>query len=319
MESKILENHLVWSAHRVKTLAQCERRYYFQHIGSWQGWDASSPLQSQCAYRLKWLTTPQLEIGNIVHNQIRVIFEKALSGWPILPAIEIQIAQEQFRDFITHSAQRHLEDLTAKQRKLFLHEMGKSLSADDMTKYEAWIEQLLEKFFGFSDVKQLLADPTPLLVEYLDPPGFKIGYELEVPARPRTDAVFIDPDNTVVVADWKSGVSSNDHRRLGLVYTELIARKMKLPPTRPVEVRFYYLATGAVEAFRFSLEERSEVLWQIGEEFASLQRMSDDPVINTGPESRFRPSVSRMCLSCNFHGMCEPFLRSKLARQQEVK
>ena len=114
--NKPLENTLVWSAHRTKALGSCPRQYYYAYIGGWEGWNSDAAPERQAAYRLKNLTTPEMEIGQIVHRQIRVIFEKARHGLTVSPATEVKIAQELFRMFDYYSRGRDLETLSAKNR-----------------------------------------------------------------------------------------------------------------------------------------------------------------------------------------------------------
>jgi len=57
-----------------------------------------------------------MEIGQIVHEQIRLILETAYAGRPVHPATKIEIAQERFKTFVDYSAKRRLEDLSAKRR-----------------------------------------------------------------------------------------------------------------------------------------------------------------------------------------------------------
>jgi hypothetical protein len=316
--AKVLENILVWSAHRTKTLGMCARKYYFNYVGSWQGWDTASPPEVQAAYRVKHLTTPELEIGNILHQQIRLIFLKADCGQVIDPATEIKIAQEKFETFVQSSASRRLEELSAKHHKLMLHEMGMTLTPTEVGDHVDEIDRLLSRFLEFDDVKALLADPSVLLHELLDSPGFEIGNDLGVPARPKTDAVFVTLDK-IVVCDWKTGAPSDDHRDgQGLVYDLFVRSQLALPPTQVVEVRFYYLQTGQVVHHVFTEEERGEKLWAIGEQFEELKSYSDDPRVNVGSESRFPARVSRACFYCNHRLMCEDFLRSKFANSTQA-
>jgi len=308
-----LENLLVWSAHRTKTLGTCPRRYYFNYVGSWGGWDVSTDPDVQAAYRLKHLTSPDLEIGNVVHEQIRLIFEKAIAGRFIDPAIEIKIARGKFEMFVDYSAKRRLEDLSAKRRKLMAHETGQPFGPADLTACLHKIGELLEGFFAFDDVRALLANPACIIPELLDPPGFEIGTELGVPARPKTDAVFLIGEK-IVVSDWKTGTPRDEHRDQGLVYDLFIRNKLSLPPTEPIEVRFYYLGTRQMVSHVSTEDERTERLWAIGEQFEEMKSLSDDPKINCGPESRFPAHVSRGCYGCNHRLMCEAFLASKLAR-----
>ena len=308
-----LENLLVWSSHRAKTLGRCARQYYYSYIGSWEGWDASAEPEVQMAYRLKHLTSAELEIGQIVHEQIRVILAMARSGSVIHPATHIEIAQKKFETFVQCSATRRLEELSAKRRKLFCHETGQGFTPQELADGMAKIARLLEGFLSFDDVQLLLAEPARLIPELLDPPGFEVGDELGVPARPKTDAVFLT-DDAVVVSDWKTGGPREDHRTQGLVYDLFIRKKLNLTSADKVEVRFYYLGERQVMNHTFSDDERTEALWLIGEQFGEMRSLSDDPKVNCGPESRFHPHVSRGCYGCNHRLMCEPFLASKLAR-----
>ena len=173
------------------------------------------------------------------------------------------------------------------------------------------IAKYLNGFFGFDDVKHLLADPAVLMPEFLDPSGFEIGHELGVPARPKTDAVFLTLDK-VIICDWKCGAPSEEHRAQGLTYDLYVREKLALPPAEVTEIRFYYLGTGGIESFVFTEEERAERLGAIGEEFETLKSVSDDPEINTAPESRFNPRLSLRCYGCNHRLMCTSFIASPL-------
>ncbi len=307
-----LENHLVWSNGRVEMLGKCARRYFHHYVQSWQGWDTEQPPEVQAAYRVKHLTSIELQIGNIVHDQIRTIFQNALAGRPVVPANDIRVAQEKFKSFVSLSATRRLEELTAKRPKLFMHEMGESIHPADLAGHLADMEDLLSGFFAFPDVKLLLADPSLLLTDFLDPTGFEINEVLTVPARPKTDAVFFGVDR-LIVCDWKTGHPSDGHRASGLIYDLAVRRSLLLASDDIVEVRFYYLDGGQIESYVFTEDERTEKLWEIAEQFHEFQRLSDDPRINVGPESRFPPRLSKSCFQCNHRLICEPFLASPLA------
>lgn len=311
-ESNVLENLLVWSAARAKALGTCNRKYFYNFVGSWEGWDTNSPPEVQAAYRVKHLSSPDLELGQIIHDQIRTILGEARAGRAINQKMEILTAQERFINFLECSERRQLAELTAKRRKLFLHEMGKTLSPKELAAYVGKIEDHLTGFFAFDDVKSLLANPSCLIPNLLDPPGFDIGDELGVPSRPRTDAVF-SAAGVTVICDWKCGAPNAEHRTIqGAVYDIFVRNKLSLAPSEKVEVRFYYLPTREVVSHVFTEEERVEKLWQIGEEFEGMKCLSDDPRINIGPESRFPARVSRSCFGCNHRLLCPEFLASKL-------
>jgi hypothetical protein len=311
-ENDPLENLLAWSQHRIRLLGQCEVRYYHQYLGSWGGWDTSSPPEAQAAYHSKYLTTPALEIGQIVHGRIRVVLEQRMAGHPVEPDIAIKIAQAQFESFVDASRRRDIAEVSQKRRKFLLHQLGGEISAAELAGYLQRIEELLRAFFGFDEVKMILNQPEGLLSALLDPLAFEVGYELGVPSRPRTDAVYVNPEK-ILIADWKCGEPQDADRQQAITYDIFVRRRLDLLPTESTQVTLFYLGAGERITHWFTDDERAERLWQIGEEFETLRQRSDDPRINVAPESRFRPSVTRACLYCNFRLMCEPFLRSSLA------
>ena len=143
-----LENTLVYSSHRSRLLSQCPRRYFRNYIQAWGGWDTTSTPDSQAAYRLKNLTTPELEEGNFVHDTIRGIFTKARIGLLIRPSDEIKSAQSRFQNFLFQSERRRLEECTGKRRKLLLHELGNSLDSNE-------VETLLARIGASAGVRPL--------------------------------------------------------------------------------------------------------------------------------------------------------------------
>jgi hypothetical protein len=309
-----LENALVWSAHRTRLIGQCPRKYFYNFIRSWEGWDTTQSPETQAAYRFKNLTSPELEAGTVVHNVIRGIFTRARLGLSIRPSDEIKYAQSLFENFIDQSQRRRLEDCTAKRRKLLLHQLGGGLDSEAVSTYLERIATHIEAFFQLADVKVLLATPSAVLWDFLDPSGFEVGAELEVPARLKTDLVFLEA-NTYVIGDWKCGKALEDHEQQGMVYDLYLRSKLALPPQARVEVRFYYLGFGKAVTFTFDDDQRAEKLWAIGEQFATLQSYSDDRFLNQGPESRFPARPSFSCRSCNHQLMCREFLSSKFTRQ----
>ena len=171
------------------------------------------------------------------------------------------------------------------------------------------IADYFHAFFGFEDVHLLLADPSTLLPELLDPTDFEVNYHVGVPARLKTDAVYKSADK-LVICDWKCGAPSDDHRSQGLTYDIFVRDKLKLPAADLVEIRFYYLGARETVSYTFFEEEREERLWEIGEQFETLRSYSEDTKINTAPRERFHARPSNACNFCNHAAMCQPFLRS---------
>jgi hypothetical protein len=68
-----LENKLTWSHSRQNTFNACKRKYYYQHYGSWGGWDVGAPREIRQAYCLKNIDGIDAYLGNLVHKHISEI------------------------------------------------------------------------------------------------------------------------------------------------------------------------------------------------------------------------------------------------------
>jgi hypothetical protein len=311
--TELFENQLTWSGARFATLQRCEKRYYYQFIGSWGGWDIAAPAETQKAYRLKYLTNPYLEIGNLIHDRIRSIFERALVGRRIPIEDEIKIAKGNFQLFLHYSRLKYLEQVTRQGRKLLQDQLGLPVSDYEEAGYLSSIERLLRNFWELEDVSEILKTPEILIPEFLDPRGFELGKELGVPSRLRTDAVWLVGEK-LVIGDWKCGKPNDNHRNQGLAYDIFIRRRLGLAANESVEVRFYYLGTGEVTSYAFTPEDRDLFMWQVGEEFETLRSYSDDPVLNIGSPSRFFARISPACQACPFQLTCPEFIKSNTAK-----
>lgn len=303
ISKKALLNHLTWSPARFATLQQCERRYYYAYIESWGGWSRSATPQQQAAYHSKYLTESNAEIGLLVHDRIEGIIRDAIRGRRYASSTEINVASTLLTNFFTVSAERKLQDVTRTDRKLLRDVLAQCLSFEEKAILRDRLRHLLASFFKLAEAAVILEKPEIVLPEFLDRGDFKIGFELGIPARPRTDIVWRGNEG-LVIGDWKCGRPSLSHREQALTYDIYVRRRLCLPDSYPVESRFIYLTTSEVLRYSFSLEEREEHLWKIGEEFETLLSFSDDPQINVGPIDRFRPKLGAACNSCPFQGIC---------------
>jgi hypothetical protein len=77
--------------------------------------------------------------------------------------------------------------------------------------------------------------------------------------------------------------------------------------TASVKIRFCYLRSGTTTDFQFNREERDEMKWRIGEDFALLQEKSEDPVVNIAPLASFPARIGAHCLQCSHQVLCNEF------------
>ena len=225
---------------------------------------------------------------------------------------EVNTARIHFKLFLELSKSRNLKSVSRIKRKLLDHHLGRATTGDDFLLQK--VEDLIRGFFKFPDVEELLKFPQDVLPDFLESGSFEIGHELGVPARPRTDAVWVTPE-AVVIGDWKCGRQSSSHASQALTYDIYVRAKLGLPSTEKVEVRFYYLADGSVVSHEFSDEDRHERMWQIGEQFETLKSYSEDSKINLASIGRFSARITKACQECPFQTLCPEFLKTQGSAQ----
>lgn len=62
-----------WSQSRIKLFRDCGRKYYYNYILSWGGWDKNATKEQKEAYLLKNMTNQYMWVGSIVHEVVEKI------------------------------------------------------------------------------------------------------------------------------------------------------------------------------------------------------------------------------------------------------
>jgi hypothetical protein len=312
-----LKNYLTWSAHKMETYHQCNRRYFYQTIEAWQGWEPDAPLSKRYSYLLKCVI-PDLRLvtGTIVHDRCGRVLQRLASGLTSRVDDEIRVAEDEFDRFLDQSRKIPLESVCNRRKKLLAHVYEREIPQANVDEQRESIRPMLEAFFGLREIALFSANPSLLLRDFIEAQFGEPSFELGVPARLITDAVYQNAGITWVL-DWKTGRGKRSdngdgqeeepHRDQGVVYDIYIRERLGLKPEQEVRVRFYYLRDGTHSDFQFSQEDRNDMKWQIGEAFAVLQSKSDDPVINCGTMSKFPTGVGYGCLKCPHQILCGDF------------
>ena len=104
------ENKFSWSYSRHALFQFCERAYYFNYYGSWNGWDTYAPDHTRLLYHLKNLTSKELWFA----NSIRKSFTHTLN---ISKELNAQSFYLEFKNHIYRSLKYNLSSLLREEWK----------------------------------------------------------------------------------------------------------------------------------------------------------------------------------------------------------
>ena len=85
-----LINELSWSHSRRNTFEECQRKYFYQYYGSWEGWLWNATQRQKELYLHKKLVNRWMWMGTVVHKTIEFLLKQHREGDEIQPLIYYQ-------------------------------------------------------------------------------------------------------------------------------------------------------------------------------------------------------------------------------------
>ena len=310
-----LKNELSWSFSRDERLNRCARKYYYQHYGSWGGWDQkASPVQREL-YRLTKLEGRPTWQGSVLHRVIARALDGARNGAPE-PDPEA-VAQEALgwmrQDFADSrdDVARRASNFKAHVRFLE-HELPHDPS--DPRWRRQWkdsadlVESAVKRFFASDHWRRLSRLPAADWIEIEDwtgrqgPPSF----ELEgVRVFAKIDCAFRE-DGRPVVLDWKTGRGEDRGAPKQLAAYALYMQARHGVNPKDLVAREVNVVQGTVREHDVSPEalERFKALFR--ESVARMRACLADPRANVPkPEAEFGfTEDERECARCRFRAVC---------------
>ena len=80
-----LINELSWYHSRRNTFEECQRKYFYQYYGSWEGWLWNATQRQKELYLHKKLVNRWMWMGTVVHKTIEFLLKQHREGDEIQP------------------------------------------------------------------------------------------------------------------------------------------------------------------------------------------------------------------------------------------
>ena len=297
-----LTNDFSWSPSRHRLFNDCQRRYYYNHYGSWGGWDKHADKQAQLLYRLKKMTSLPMLIGSLVHQTINQVLLNLRKGQPVPVSTAIENTIRDFRRCLEESERGDWRERPSKSTNLFEHYYGETPSPLDLTRIEDRLIGLLDAFYSSPILNQLRSLPSYGWVtqEALDSftlDGQKVWVSLDLAVREK---------GIMYIYDWKTGMEHKADKVQLAVYA-LFATKRLHASLPNLTLRDFYLDSGNVVSVEMDSETVDETISLIQSSIELMLEKLDDVNTNSASQERF-PLTDRtaICRQCSYKSVCFP-------------
>lgn len=293
-----------WSMSRHRTLHLCSRRYYYDHYGSWNGWDENASMEARLAYRLKKLEKLDTSFGSAIHRRAYELTTLSQEGGE-LPSIDV--LRERSRTELGQ-IYRTREDAFVSDPKgspmlhSFYYGNGPTQAAIDRVREKLEVchrhlreQDLWEKIREWEVQVRFADDPD----DFADPVVHVDG----VPVFGIPDLVIEDDAERLTVVDWKTGRPREGDEQQIAVYGLFVRERYGVSECRG---RLVYLNQGHSRDLDITAGRLDEVSSWISYGIAELREFVADPDLNRGRPKTDFPLVDdrEECKRCNYFELC---------------
>lgn len=306
-----LENELTWSVTRAQLFQSCQRAYYYNHYGSWEGWLADADEKTRLLYLLKNITSLPKWAGAIVHDTIKdaLTLTASTGQKPTKQALQDAALSRMRSTWMEYLNKEWIK--SPKKTNIFELYYGdgenygelKRLPKEQTDAVKEKIMTCLE-FFSFSPiVKQFLELPTKnwKTIDQLD--SFKVD---DIKVWCALDFAFEDNEGIIHILDWKTGGENKANLRQQLACYALYATQAFNVPLEKIALHGVFLNDGGrCSDYPVQADLLTNVSQQIKASYQAMKAKLTDPDKNLATEDNFQCNPSEFnCRQCNFRRVC---------------
>lgn len=294
------KNEFSWSKSRDGIFKECLRKYFFNHYGFWNGWNANEEDRVKKIYYLKKLSTKEIWMGSLVHEIIEYILRKYRMGENVSLGHVLTILRKRFDLGFRMSELREYTGFNSSAHRFFEHEYKIGISEEERKELLERAEFCLTNFFNsdvFMDIRRTPVENWMMLEDFLsfDFEGTKIFLSIDFAMK---------IGEGVILYDWKTGKERMADFDLQLsLYAFYIADKFKISPDK-IEAKIFNLAINKVDVFNIDKEKLEKMRLHIEKSIRGMKKLLKDVVENEAVENDFEKNRGFWCQRCNFRKVC---------------
>ncbi len=279
---------LGWSASRYDTFKTCRRRYYYTYYAKFDPEHSAEKIN-----RLKQMTSIPLEIGNIVHDIIKVLLER-------LQKTEQQIDAARFYDYARKITGQYCQKTFS---EIYYKEIDR-LDIDDI--YEnirLSLSNLMNSQRFMWVVRNAITNKDQWVIE---PPGFGQTVINGLKAYCKVDFLF-PVDDVLYIMDWKTGkIDNHKHHKQMLGYTAWAAFHFDRDPEKIQPIIAYLKPDYSEDTLHISRPDIDGFENTVSTETNEMYEFCYDIAENIpkGKDQFEKTAIAVFCDYCNFRELC---------------
>lgn len=304
-----LKNEFAFSWSRHQAFYACPRKFYWQHYGSWFGWEDDAPREARLAYRLKRLQSVVMLVGETFHAELSEVLRRR-------PERPCGIPLEQLRETMERRLLKHMRESRDRDWQrfgnvkdyaiLFEDYYGPGTGEADEQRALDTLRECVEGFGRSGFGKRVFGVPKSRL-RTIDPKGFEekraVLDGLLVYASP--DLIAQDESGALHIVDWKTGAPHKTSLAQLSIYGLVVSEKHKAPLDR-MTAHLVYVRAGVHEPYNNLAAGVEEARRNISTFVKDVQDRLTDVAANVAGDIDAFPMTTdlRKCRSCNFRELC---------------
>jgi len=280
---------LGWSSSRFDTFEICKRKYYYQYYAKFD-----TDFDYNKIDQLKRMTSIPLEIGNIVHDVIKVLLERLLKS-------EKGIDVNRLFDF---TQRKTFSYCSQKQfSEVYYQQIPQVNPSELFSKVKLYLNNLLQSERFNWIITEAVREKNGWIIE---PPGYGETRLNNLKAYCKVDFLF-PYQNTFVILDWKTGkINTQKYKKQLLGYTAWAAFHFDFDPEL-IDAYIVQLNPQYEEIhFKYNEFDIEEFSSQMKEETLKMYNYCLDINENIPKEKELfkKTPYKKICNWCNYRELC---------------
>lgn len=279
---------LGWSVSRYDTFKTCLRRYYYTYYAKFDPEHNANKIN-----RLKKMTSIPLEIGNIVHDIIKVLLER-------LQKTEQPIDGNRFYAY----ARKITGQYCKKPFSEIYYDEIRQIDVDEV--YEN-VRLILSNLLNSQRFVWLIGNALKSKDHWvIEPPGFGQTVINGLKAYCKVDFLF-PVDDILYIMDWKTGkADQNKHCKQMIGYSAWAAFHFKHNPSKIQPIIAYLKPDYTEETLNVTQSDTDHLAELVKNETLEMYEFCSDIENNIPKEKAFfeKTDICVFCDYCNFRELC---------------
>jgi len=318
-----LKNEFAYSWSRADAFYQCPRRFYWQHYGSWLGWEDDAPAEARAAYRLKHIQSLAMLIGDIFHAVVGKALRERTDRPSPVPVSELhETAERLYHEQLAASRAKSWRINPKYNANLFEDYYGGGLTAREAQDGLAALHTCVDGFAADGFGKRAFGVERVRLKMVDDPANFdqKRAVIDGVIVYAPPDLVVEGKDGSSLhIVDWKTG-RRHDASRAQLAVYGLVVSELRGVPIENLTAHLVYVGQGVHDQYAQLGSGIEEAKRKIDTFVHDVQERLTDVLLNIARDiERFPMTTNQFkCRSCKFRELCGRTGDPALAPQEEA-